>query len=1303
MPAPTITWLEKNNATVKEPRYVIVQSFAKDGSDQVSFTGSADTAVAPGATKISSVISKRLSGTSQRLNVDQARSELGAMAAQLIDRDGQITDLINQKLTAGDSLAQRKAEFYVGYDGLSWDDYALIGTQLVRDYKLGKGVIPFRYADIQRGMQDDIFDLQESFLTASIGEADTTIPIPNTTKFEMVAHGTSFSDATSQTVGYIKIDDEVIRYTGKIPGEFTGCTRGALGTRPAEHTIDETGKRKTAVHEYAYLELPAIKMALLLMLGTYDGITLPAGWHLGMDPLYVRESDFENIGADLWNLTNDDEGRVLFFPGLKKQSGKKFIEEKLLFTSGVFHIVHEDGAMGLRRMAKIGPDAATSATLGVSDIVAYEDLHHDLESALNRIVLRWNYSTREKRTNRTTALIDNDSILKYQPSKKEVELLGLHGSRHSASHLQAIFEQIHERFAQAPYRWRIKVKHKWNRLQVGEVIRVVCPHVKDVVGGGTIDRAFEVQGKQVDWVTGQVWLTLFGSTGDAGVYVPDSATIIDDGHAETIGVNIGTALTVTDVDGVGHVTANGALAGAVSMAAGAYHHVGDLIIDSGMTVDITQNVLLVVEGHLTVNGDINGVGSGLPGGVGSTAIVTDLYGNASDGQVGGFGSTASQQGMYVRYVSAITLDGPRMFTHYVNNGSVKGNLSAVNSAIAAQDVRWDGSGLVGLPSDLRGTSGSGGGLLARINGLNPVEEFLGAGGVGGAGGAGLIIICRGLSFGAGGGINLSGADGGVGAGPVQMTPGGLNGYAGAGAGGSPGGLLVVLDGSNSNYPDLNPSVFTARNGVTPIRGAIISPGAGGYALVKDHQGEASGVFHQNNNLSGVDRFGSAKKVMYLPDFSAPEPDVNTETVIPPASMNLPQSGTAHLRTAGDGTQHARVYGSITASTDPLLKGYEWAYQINGGDWVTQSSRNDPSTLWVYVLGAKEGDSIVLRCRAVNRFDKTSAWVITAPHVVLGKEDPPPDVTGLLVHMTGDGLVSARWDQVDQIAVPDFSHYEFRYGPQNDALGWDDATPINDRLDANRVVGDVPPGAKRFFVKMKDTSKIASVNAAQYDMTVTSAFDVIQSVDQQPDWLGTLDGFEKTLSGGLAPMQKVHSNQLTEGELFGQNWVVYPVATCTYTSPVIDLSFIGPVRIWGDIDSHLGPGQAGIANPQLQVRVSDDNITWTAWQNWESDIVTTRYVQYQLILDTTQGPSIIDAMQAVADAQEWKQKIKGVAVGAGSTSVVFAKQHHNPPFVRIYPVGDATLQVSYDPASVTGQGFDVLADKAGIVDIETEGV
>ncbi len=64
-----------------------------------------------------------------------------------------------------------------------------------------------------------------TLLSASISAATTTITVGDTTCFP--------------SIGYITIDDEAIKYTGKTASSFTGLTRGADGTVAAVHTLGD--------------------------------------------------------------------------------------------------------------------------------------------------------------------------------------------------------------------------------------------------------------------------------------------------------------------------------------------------------------------------------------------------------------------------------------------------------------------------------------------------------------------------------------------------------------------------------------------------------------------------------------------------------------------------------------------------------------------------------------------------------------------------------------------------------------------------------------------------------------------------------------------------------------------------------------------------------------------------------------------------------------------------------------------------------------------------------------------------------
>ena len=63
-------------------------------------------------------------------------------------------------------------------------------------------------------------------LSSYVSDSTTTIPVTTTT---------GFPTASADDPSIIRIEDELISYTGKTATQFTGCTRGAGGTTPADH------------------------------------------------------------------------------------------------------------------------------------------------------------------------------------------------------------------------------------------------------------------------------------------------------------------------------------------------------------------------------------------------------------------------------------------------------------------------------------------------------------------------------------------------------------------------------------------------------------------------------------------------------------------------------------------------------------------------------------------------------------------------------------------------------------------------------------------------------------------------------------------------------------------------------------------------------------------------------------------------------------------------------------------------------------------------------------------------------------
>ena len=135
-----------------------------------------------------------------------------------------------------------------------------------------------------------------TLLKLQVGSTETTLSVDSTSGFS--------------TTGTLIIDSEYVEYTGLTDTEFTGCTRGALGTTASTHllnsdvlqywTIVESGR--TGAKKYSFVTGALIGPLKLIYCdganpaSLWDGSTVTqiAGTLAPVDPQYL--TDFKNAG-----------------------------------------------------------------------------------------------------------------------------------------------------------------------------------------------------------------------------------------------------------------------------------------------------------------------------------------------------------------------------------------------------------------------------------------------------------------------------------------------------------------------------------------------------------------------------------------------------------------------------------------------------------------------------------------------------------------------------------------------------------------------------------------------------------------------------------------------------------------------------------------------------------------------------------------------------------------------------------------------------------------------------------------------
>lgn len=1090
MRADNAAFAEKNAAAEKSPRFVWEQSYDSANTILRYFTSHNGTPVPAGAAVIQNCI-KDVSATSQTLNPDTANARIGAIKIELRDIGAQVTDLFGGQLALGRSTRLQRGRLFVGYEGLTFNslidrEFVLVQTQLVDEIAYDDGSYFIRCLDIQRELREDIFDVAVTNLQASLLIGQTTASVFDTSQFELLAHGTSYSDAPSATVGYFKIDQEVIRYTGKTATTFTTLTRGALNTVEADHLVDVAAPadRRTKVEEYVYLEMPAVKLVLALLTGVLEqqgGAQLPTGWHLGIPAEFVRNADFTGIGIDWYNPLDDSAGFPVRFEGLTKRKGKEFIEKELLRLLFAFMPVYADGALGLRRVPDLAPGAAYSAQLDNTNVRRTGELKHDFRRTHNKFQIAWNFEPSQKNTTRKNLLIDADSILVHNKAEPlELKFLGLHGSRHTAVTLQTRYDAMRDAFAGPPLALRAWLHLAQNPIEVGDVVRGIMPWIRDInPPHGPIDRSFAVHQIAATWDEG-VSVKLFASTRRAKpVSATADLTVLTDAWYISEGTELSTVLTITGT-APGHISANGTLAGGADMnaAPSIFYYDGDLVLDAGVTVTFTGNVQLRVKGFLTVNGTLDGKGGGFAGAVSPGAVPSAV----NLGTPGFLGTTVAGGAIVV----LIFINDEAIGFATVPGAVVRG----VNDVAPPLSLTWDGTTLGGFPADCRGSSGSSGGVSFKVFGGSGAA----AGGAGGASGAGLIIVCRGTAEGAAGKIDVSGVDGAPGG--FITSAGSRTYFSGAGAGGSPAACYIILDGAQQVVPSLTLATAVAVQG----RGAL--PGGAQVLSVPSSKSKppAGAYYSFYAGQLGIEAFPVADlsdgrgafRVQFVPGNLLAVADMPAEILTPPTGMGL-ATGTAELLTMRDGTLAARIKVTWIASVDGRTRGYEIQFKKSADAiWTDIAPVAGINITTAWIIGAEDGNNYDVRIRAGDGLRSVSVFVTVTNFLVIGKIQAPSDVTGLVFT---DGILT--WDEIPDT---DRKGYVVRH-QDSGANDWNTALPghgtafiTDNRFDSREIVGSL----HRLLVKSIDTSRILSVGAMSLVVDLRPNHPNIFLVSRQPD-------------------------------------------------------------------------------------------------------------------------------------------------------------------------------------------------------------
>lgn len=340
---------------------------------------------------------------------------------------------------------------------------------------------------------------------------------------------------------------------------------------------------------------------------------------------------------------------------------------------------------------------------------------------------------------------------------------------------------------------------------------------------------------------------------------------------------------------------------------------------------------------------------------------------------------------------------------------------------------------------------------------------------------------------------------------------------------------------------------------------------------------------------------------------------NPYAILPLASLTV-DSGTSDLIKLGDGSIVSRIRVTWPAARTQAVftNGVIELQWMRSGNSIWQTEQTQGSNTQVYLAPVVDGSLYTIRARTVNPYlNVKSDWVYTQ-HVVLGKSQPPSNVTNLTYSFENFG-VRLSWSAITDL---DADQYQIRKG----GTTWETSTPVSTGRAVTYLDKVAGSGSLNYFVKAIDTTGNYSLAAAT--LTIAVPTPTISNV------ASSVSGQDFVLSWqAVAGSFQIDSYEVRYGATYATSTFLDQVKTLGYSKHV-DFGGSRTFYISGvDVAGNKGlPASATLtiaspANVVITSQVIDNNVLL----NWSDATTTLPIARYEIHKGTSYalGTSIGD--------------------------------------------------------------------------------
>ena len=468
------------------------------------------------------------------------------------------------------------------------------------------------------------------------------------------------------------------------------------------------------------------------------------------------------------------------------------------------------------------------------------------------------------------------------------------------------------------------------------------------------------------------------------------------------------------------------------------------------------------------------------------------------------------------------------------------------------------------------------------------------------------------------------------------------------------------------------------------------------------------VEHQDSHYTWATKVQAST----VPNTTLPNPF----TIQTPSSVTLDDE----LIEYNDGTVIVALNVAIGASPDSFVDYYQVEYKLStDSDYIIYAQG---SGLNHRVLNVIDQKIYNVRVKAVNTLGVSSIYV-TATRTIIGAIEPPQDVADFSCNILGQEA-HLSWTQVPDL---DLAYYQIRYSTLTDGTGdWANSVSLVEKVSRPATSINVPARVGTYLIKAVDKLGNFSSNATAIISNVTGIqnFNNITTVTEHPDFDGTLTNtaivddtlrldsselFDSASGNFDAETTRFFDSGVANADFFASGNYLFAdivdigashtcrlTATLKQTSDDPDDLFDNRLGLFDSQNSNFDGDTPANSNAHIEIATSDDNSTYTSFQNFVIGNYTARYFKFRVVLTSTDLAStpVVEEVSVTIDMEDRIFSGNDITSGAGTKTVSFTNPYKTVNYAVGITAEDMATGDFFIVESKTINGFNVTFKNSG---------